>query len=122
MVDFFGVTRITAKRGPTGPEGQKGEKGDPGVIQYINGKTGTDIELSAGDVGAYTKSEVQTMVQEAHSRSCTITVPASGWTDGELTFQGIRCTKYNTVAMADLSAVQPCCQWSERVKDFKIFQ
>lgn len=52
----------------------------------------------------YTKSEVQNMVQGAHSNSYTITVPASGWADGALTFQGISCTKYNTVAAAGVSA------------------
>ena len=45
-------------QGPIGPEGPKGEKGDPGAIQSVNGKTATDLLLSAGDVGAYTKEEV----------------------------------------------------------------
>lgn len=52
----------------------------------------------------YTKTEVQTMVQGAHSNSYTITVPASGWADGELTFQGVICTKSNTVAVSGVTA------------------
>ena len=49
-----GEQGVQGMQGPIGPEGPKGEKGDPGVVQYVNGKTGTDIELTAWDVGAYT--------------------------------------------------------------------
>ena len=57
--------------------------------------------LSADDVGAYTKEEVDA---NATSKFYTITVPASGWVDGTLTFQGISCTKYNTVTVAGMTA------------------
>ena len=43
-------------------------------------------------------------IKGSHSNTYTITVPASGWADGALTFQGISCTKYNTVAVAGVSA------------------
>lgn len=43
-------------------------------------------------------------IANATSNSYTITVPASGWADGALTFQGISCTKYNTVAVAGVTA------------------
>ena len=43
-------------------------------------------------------------IANATSNRYTITVPASGWADGALTFQGISCTKYNTVAAAGVSA------------------
>lgn len=53
-----GEQGVQGIQGPIGPEGPKGEKGDPGAIQSVNGKTATDLFLSAGDVGAYTKEEV----------------------------------------------------------------
>ena len=43
-------------------------------------------------------------IANATSNSYTITVPASGWADGALTFQGVSCTKYNTVAVAGVTA------------------
>lgn len=42
-------------------------------------------------------------IANATSSSYTITVPASGWEDGALTFQGVSCTKYNTVAVAGVT-------------------
>ena len=78
----------------------QGAKADT-AVQSVNGKRATDLLLSAGDVGAYTKEEVDA---NATSNNYTITVPASGWADGALTFQGISCTKYNTVAVAGVTA------------------
>lgn len=43
-------------------------------------------------------------IANATSKTYTITVPASGWTDGELTFQGTACTKKNVVAVAGVTA------------------
>lgn len=54
-----------------------------------------------------TQSAAQWLVDKikgAHSNSYTITVPASGWTDGALTFHGTSCTKYNTVTVAGVTA------------------
>ena len=56
-------------------------------------KAAYDVALSAKEVA-----------EEATSKNYTITVPASGWADGALTFQGISCTKYNTVAVAGVTA------------------
>lgn len=50
-----GLQGIQGPQGPQGPRGEQGiqgEKGDPGVIQYVNGKTGESVTLSAEEVGA----------------------------------------------------------------------
>ena len=43
-------------------------------------------------------------IANATSKTYTITVPASGWTDGALNFHGTACTKKNVVAVAGVTA------------------
>lgn len=43
-------------------------------------------------------------ITNATSNTYTIKVPASGWKDGALTFQGTACTKKNVVAVAGVTA------------------
>ena len=92
-----------------------GEKIDELLTKIDNLGTGTDtksgtVKLSnatdsnsgVSDGVAATPSAVSQLKTDmdanATSKFYTITVPASGWADGALTFQGISCTKYNTVA------------------------
>ena len=59
---------------------------------------------SAAQAQQYAESIIPAQLSNATSNNYTITVPASGWADGALTFQGISCTKYNTVAVAGVTA------------------
>lgn len=52
-----GIQGIQGPQGPRGEQGAQGEKGDPGVIQYVNGKTGASINLTPQDVGAATDAQ-----------------------------------------------------------------
>lgn len=52
-----GIQGPTGPQGPRGETGAQGEKGDPGVIQYVNGKTGESITLTPQDVGAATEAQ-----------------------------------------------------------------
>ena len=98
-----------------------GEKIDELLTKIDNLGTGTDtksgtVKLSnatdsnsgvSDGVAATPKAVSQLkadMNTNATSKNYTITVPASGWADGALTFQGISCTKHNTVAVEGVSA------------------
>lgn len=50
-----GIQGPQGTQGPRGEQGAQGEKGDPGVIQYVNGKTGESINLTPQDIGAATE-------------------------------------------------------------------
>lgn len=59
---------------------------------------------SAAQAQRYAESIDPSQFANATSKNYTITVPASGWADGALTFQGVSCTKCNTVAVEGVSA------------------
>lgn len=98
-----------------------GEKIDELLTKIDNLGTGTDtksgtVKLSSAtdsnsgvsDGVAATPSAVSQLKTDmdanATSKFYTITVPVSGWADGALTFHGTACTKYNTVAVAGVTA------------------
>lgn len=63
--------------------------------------------MGVADKYTLTQSAVQWLLEKikgSHSNTYTITVPASGWKDGTLTFQGTACTRKNVVSVAGVTA------------------